>query len=97
MPSREAQGLFPGHEDAGWGLGPLSLRMEEFLDGRQPIRGPISSYHGINARVGPTGRVHWSTGERLKENELHKSPGKLRDWCGLQEQAVMSTSGHIPP
>lgn len=28
MPSWEAQGLFPGYEDAGWGSDPLSLRIE---------------------------------------------------------------------
>lgn len=49
----------------GWvGFRPsLTEDGREFLDGCQPIWGPISSYHGINARVGSMGRVHWSTGE----------------------------------
>jgi hypothetical protein len=49
----------------------------EFLDGCQPIWGSISSYHGINARVGPMGRVHWSTGERLRKMNFTKAQANL--------------------
>lgn len=40
---------------------------------------------------GANGRGSLEYWRKAKKNEFHKSPGKLRGWCGLQEQAVMST------